>query len=292
MDLKALRTFLAVAETGSVSAASGQLHSVQSNITARVKALEAELGAELFLRSRRGMRLSAAGEVLLPHAREVIAAAERARRAVAGFSDRPTLLRLGSMETTLAVRLTPALARLRAAHPSLRIRAETGTTEELSARLLAGEIDLGFIAGPFPHPDLIATPVFCEEMVLVTHPDLPDIVAAANQTVIAFRAGCSYRAFALDWLRRAGLAPNDIFELGTLDGILGCVAAGIGVTLLPLSAAEASPHRANLRLHRLEDDARHIDTFAIMGRGAPENAAVAGFLDCLAAEPARPGRPG
>ena len=287
MDLKVLRTFLAVADTGSISAAAGRLHSVQSNITARIKALESEMGVELFLRSRTGMRLSAAGEVLQPHAREVIAAAERARRAVEEFSDQPAILRLGSMETTLAVRLTPALARFRAAHPGLRIRAETGTTEELAARLLAGGIDLAFIAGPFPHPDLTATPVFHEEMVLVTHPDLSDITSAANQTVIAFRAGCSYRAFALDWLRRAGLAPNDIFELGTLDGILGCVAAGIGIALLPRSAAEASPHRASLRLHTLEDDARHIDTLAVANRSAPANAAVAGFLDCLAAGPTR-----
>lgn len=281
MDLKSLHTFLTVAKTGTISAAAEKLHSVQSNITARIKALEADLGTPLFLRSRAGMRLSAAGEVLLPHAKAVIAAARQARCAVAGFSDRPLILRLGSMETTLAVRLAPVLARFCSAYPQVRLRASTGTTEELAHEVLEGRLDMAFIGGSFPHADLIAAPTFREEMVMVTRRDLATPGDAAGVPVIVFRPGCAYRAFALGWMRQMGLAPNETFELGTLDGILGCVAAGIGVTFLPRSVAEACRHRADLRLHPLEGDARHIDTFAISSRTAPENGAVARFLECV-----------
>ncbi len=281
MELKTLRTFLTVADAGTISGAAEKLHSVQSNITARIKALEADLGTDLFLRSRTGMRLSAAGEVLLPHAKALITAAEQARRAVEEFSERPLILRLGSMETTLAVRLSPVLARFRAAHPGVRIRASTGTTEELARKVLDGNLDLAFIAGPFPHPDLVATPAFREEIVMVSRRDMESTDASAGETAIVFRAGCTYRAFTLDRLRRSGLSPNEVFELGTLDGILGCVAAGVGITFLPRSVVETCRHRDQLRLHKLDGEERHIETLAIVNRNVRENGAVRQFLEHL-----------
>lgn len=281
MEIKTLRTFVMVAETGTVSQAAQRLHSVQSNITARIKALEEELGVALFLRSRSGMRLTAAGEVFLPHARIVLAHTAEAAAAMADFSDTVRLLRIGSMETALAVRLPPYLAAFRKAHPQVRIRARTGTTDALVELVLEKSLDLAFIGGPCPHPGISSRAVFREEMVLVGNTEVAHINDVANDAVIVFKQGCFYRTFATGWMRQSGLAPNEVFELGTLDGILGCVAAGIGVTFLPRAVAEISRHRENLRIHTLEGSERFIETFAITNSTAARNGAVTGFLDLL-----------
>lgn len=277
MEIQILRTFLAVAETGTVARASEKLHTVQSNVTTRIKSLEQELEVALFERRRSGMILTAAGEHFLPYAQRVLRDAEDARQAVSGFSHRAHLLRLGSMETTLALRLPSYLSRFRSAHPGLLLRLRAGPSDELVSRLLDRELDLAFVGGAVLHPDLHAQPVFHEEMVLVLPKGCSGPDDARRLPMAVFRHGCSYRTFTLDWMRKAGLGPNEIFELGTLDGILGCVAAGIAATCLPHAVLERSFLRSELVLQSLGSDAV-IETQAVTRRGAPSNGAVAAFL--------------
>lgn len=282
MELKILKTFIAVAELGTVARASERLHCVQSNVTTRIKSLEAETGVALFERRRSGMRLTAAGEHFLPHARQVLASAEAAEAALAGFSDNARLLRVGSMETTLAVRLPDVFRRFRAAHPHVTIRVTAGPTDDLAARLLDGRLDIALVGGAFRHPDITGQPVFAEEMVLATPKAFASVEEARTLPVAVFRQGCSYREFTLRWMRGAGLAPNEVFELGTLDGILGCVTAGLGVSCLPRAVVENSLFRDHLRLHPVGKGAV-IETYAITRGGAGENGAVRLFLDELTA---------
>ena len=110
MDLVDLGTFAAVARHGGVTRAAGALNTVQSNVTARLKALETELGARLFERHSRGVALTAAGRRLLPYAGRIQALVEEARQATAEDGIPRGPLRLGAMETTAALRLPPLLA--------------------------------------------------------------------------------------------------------------------------------------------------------------------------------------
>ena len=279
MELKTLRTFLAVADVGTVSHAAGLLNSVQSNITSRIKMLEDDVGVVLFLRSRNGMTLTAAGELFLPYAQKVLEAEEDAAAALKNFSDTVKILRIGSMETTLAVRLPPHLAAFRKNNTDVKIHVTAGPTDDLVALILEKKIDIAFIGGPFPHPDIQGVSVFQEEMVLVTNTETDTPTDAQSKPVIVFKPGCSYRAFANNWMRKTGLSPNDMFELGTLDGILGCVASGIGVTFLPRSVVENNQHRDNVTIHLLDGKERFIDTHAIYNKRAPENGAVAAFIE-------------
>ena len=277
MELQILRTFLAVAETGTIARSSEKLHTVQSNVTTRIKSLEQELGVALFERRRSGMVLTAAGEHFLPYAQRVLRDAEDARQAVSGFSHQVRLLRLGSMETTLALRLPDYLGRFRTAHPGLSLRLRAGPSDELVTWLLDRELDLAFVGGAVSHPELHARPVFREEMVLVLPAGLSGAEEALRLPMAVFRHGCSYREFTLGWMRQAGMGPNEIFELGTLDGILGCVAAGIAVTCLPRAVLERSLLRSDLTMQPLGPEAV-VETQAVTRRGAPDNGAVTAFL--------------
>ena len=199
------------------------------------------------------------------------------------FSDSIKYLRVGSMESTLAVRLPGFISSFRSAYPAVKLGVYSGPTDDLIEQLLSNQIDIGFIGGQFQHPNLQGRVAFSEEMVLATDKSVSELTQIGNLPIIVFKPGCSYRAFSQIWMRRSGLSPNEVIELGTLDGILGCVASGVGVTLLPRSVVESSRHSDILNMHVLSDEDRFIDTVAIYNTDVPENGAVDAFIDhvCL-----------
>ncbi|SOD92078.1 LysR family transcriptional regulator [Caenispirillum bisanense] len=270
-DLPALRLVLAVGEAGSLSGAAERLHTVQSNVTTRLRRLEDALGCRLFERHARGVVPTEAGRRLAAYAERILALAEEAGAALRAEAAAPPPLRLGAMETTAAVRLPPLLAALTQAMPDLTVTVETGPTDALVEQVLAGRLDCAFVGGPVDHAALVARPAFVETLVLVT-PRRPAAGAAA--TLVAFRAGCSYRARAERLLRETGRLPYRVLELGTLDGILGCVAAGIGMAVVPAATA-ARADAAAVRVEALPDPLARTETLLLTRRDAAPHAGVA-----------------
>lgn len=165
MDSIALATFLAVARQGSVTGAALELHTVQSNVTVRMKQLEADFGVPLFVRHSRGVRLTPAGVRLQVYAERLQALAAEARAAVADVGLVRGSLRIGSMETTAAVRLPALLSEFYLVYPEVQIEVRTGPTAELLEHVLAHRLDGAFVAGPVHHPNIVARSAFCEELV-------------------------------------------------------------------------------------------------------------------------------
>ena len=122
MDSTALATFLAVARQGSVTGAALELHTVQSNVTVRMKQLEADFDVPLFVRHSRGVTLTPAGARLLVYAERLQALAAEARTVVSDVGVVQGNLRIGSMETTAAIRLPRLLADFYQAYPEVQIR--------------------------------------------------------------------------------------------------------------------------------------------------------------------------
>ncbi|MEL6318725.1 MAG: LysR substrate-binding domain-containing protein, partial [Pseudomonadota bacterium] len=236
MDLLLLRTFLAVRDGGSFSAAADAMACVQSNVTARIKKLERGLGGPVFERGKGGARPTALGLRLEGPAREIlarVAQAERELRDAAGLS---AALRLGSMESFAAARLPPLVAQLRAARPQAPISVRTGPTAELLQMVWDRRLDAAFVAGPVDADRFASARAASETLVRIGPPPGP------GAALLAFRAGCSYRASAEAWLRSEGRSDADVMEFGTLEGILGCVVAGLGFAVAPASAVAASAH--------------------------------------------------
>ncbi|MSP88068.1 MAG: LysR family transcriptional regulator [Alphaproteobacteria bacterium] len=281
MDAADLRIFEAVARLGGMNRAAGELHTVQSNVTHRIRLLEDELGSPLFRRNSRGVTLTAAGERLMPYAVRVGQLLSEARRAVDDTGTPQGKLAIGSLESTLALRLSPALASYAKAFPDVDLTIETGTSAELVDAVLARKLDGAFVCGPVEHAALAGETVFQEDLALVTPPALRrlgDLTASNGVKIVVLRAGCSYRQRLEEILARRGIVGLRRLEFGTLDAIIGCVAAGIGVTLLPRNLVEAPRRAGKVRIHALSSAESRVDTVFIHRRDAMASSALTAFV--------------
>ncbi|MBP2295703.1 LysR family transcriptional regulator [Azospirillum rugosum] len=277
MDLAGLRVVKAVADTGSVSRAAESLNCVQSNVTARLKRLEEDLGVDLFRRLSRGMAPTPAGRVLADYADRVLRLVAQARDAVADAAGRGGRLAVGTMETTAAVRLPPILARFHADHPEVELTIVPGPSEVMVAEVLAGRVDGAFVAGAVEHAELVSQPAFEEELVLVE--SATGITAEAGRTtLLAFRRGCAYRARAETAMREAGQVPYRVLEFGSLEAILGCVGAGMGVAVLPRAVVEREPWRGMFTARPLPPEIARMPTRFVRRVDTPETETLRAFL--------------
>ncbi|MGA8901326.1 LysR substrate-binding domain-containing protein [Bradyrhizobium sp.] len=287
MELSDLLTFSAVARNGGITRAAEELKTVQSNVTQRVKALEAEMGVALFERHSRGMTLTGAGRRLLPYAQRMAALSREAMLAARDDGEPKGPLAIGSMETTAAVRLPPLLAAFHHRFPAVQLTLRTATTADLMASILDGALDGAFVAGPIEHADLISTVAFREELVLVTARRFTTLAALragtpeSGPTALVFRTGCTYRQRLEQLFSDFGWPSATRFELGTLDGMIGCVAAGVGVTLLPRAVVERSELRKDVSTHSLDTSWSNVDTLFIQRHSAHQYSALDGFTSCL-----------
>ena len=239
------------------------------------------MGARLFERHSRGVALTAAGRRLLPYAGRIRALAADARRAAADDGVPRGPLRLGAMETTAALRLPTLLASYARTCPEVELVVETGPTAALVGDVLEHRLDVALVAGPVAHPDLHEEAAFEEELVVVTAPGgrgLDALARTGDLKVLMFRAGCSYRQRLEAILAVRGATGVRRFEFGTLDGIVGCVAAGVGVTLLPRGVAEPARRDGQVAIHELPAAEARVGTVLVRRRDAYVSSALGAFL--------------
>ena len=282
MDAADLRTFESVARLGGMSRAAGELNTVQSNVTTRIRLLEEELATPLFHRHSRGATLTPAGQRLLPYAAAVARLLDDARRAAVDDGSPKGPLTLGSLETTAALRLSPLLADFAAAYPEVDLVLRTGTTGELIDAVLGHRTEGAFVCGPVDHPELDQEVLFREELVVATAPQVRDLDALADQAglkIVVLRAGCSYRQRLEEILTRRGVVGLRRLEFGTIDSIVGCVAAGLGVTLLPKGVVEPAFRAGRISIHTLGPEESLAETLFIRRRGGFVSSAMTAFLD-------------
>ncbi len=280
LDLAALAIFRAVAQEGSVTRAAERLQRVQSNVTTRVRQLEADVSATLFLREGKRMALTAEGELLLGYADRLLALAEEARQALRP-GEPGGRLRLGSMESTAASRLPAPLARLHQQWPAVALDLSTGPTQELLERLRAHALDAAFVAWPPGQPPdaaLDTRPVFTEELLLALPPGHPAVRGPQDvqpDTLAVFEAGCTYRRMAQEWFAPRP-APLRLLELGSYHAILASVAGGSCAGVVPRSVLALTPQAALLAVQPLAT----IDTLLVWRRGY-RSAALDALLQTL-----------
>ena len=267
MNLHDLNIFATAARLGSITKSASALATVQSNVTTRIRLLEEELGAPLFQRHHHGITLTTKGRELLPYAQQMLTLAQKARETIGNHPSAMGTLRIGSLQSTASVRLPEILKEFFAQSNKVDVAVETGTATELTASVLGYRVDGAFVSGPVDHAELQAVPAFVEELVLLTPLMYPSVAKYLASTpipkVLVFKPGCSYRQKLEAYLSRAGAGPLNEMEFGTLDGIIGCVSAGLGITLLPRSVIEASGRRRQVRIHELPREAGRVETLFI-----------------------------
>jgi DNA-binding transcriptional LysR family regulator len=281
MDLADLRFFEAVAREGSVTRAAERLHRVQSNVTTRVRQLEEELGVDLFIRSGKRLHLAPAGRVLLDYADRLLALAEEAVEAVQDARPRG-LFRLGSGESTAAVRLPCPLSEYHRRYPEVALELRTGNPRHLASLVLAGELDAALAAEPVPEAPFDQVPVFEEELVMVAKAGHPSIGKGSPmpRTILAFEQGCPHRSRLEKWFADQDLMPERIVEITSYHAMLGCIAAGMGVALLPRMVLSTFPESARLSVHRLPKGHDRLRTVLFWRKGA-RSPKIDALLDLL-----------
>lgn len=270
MSIRDLRTFLAIAESGSFTAAAHSVHRTQSAITVQMKTLEKELEVRLFDRSKRPPLLTAAGRAFVPKAAEVVQAYELLFQEDA---DAPVegRLRLGSVPTMVTGRLPRALVALRAKYPRLRIELTMGLSADLVEKVRRGVLDAAIISEwREGSSGLEWLPFAYEPLVLIAPIDAPERSAEELVTTLPFirYARQAWVGGLIDgFLKKRRLKVDEVMTLDTLEAITTMVHHGLGVSIVPLRGA-ADPFTLPVRRLAFAGPAVHRTIGLVQ---APEN---------------------
>ncbi|MFG2026640.1 LysR family transcriptional regulator [Streptomyces sp. NPDC048825] len=248
MQFQQLQYFVAVAETRHFTRAADLVHVAQPSLSQQIKALERELGADLFLRARGNITLTDAGEALLPLARRILADAETARHEVGELVQlRSGRIRLGATPSVCTGLLPDVLRAFHDRYPGIRLLIEEGGSHDLVRELARGALDLALVVLPLPSPSpaLSTVEVLREDLVVVSSPDAPApgrgrtvrIPDLEGERLVMFRHGYDLRELTVAACRSAGFEPDFAVEGGEMDAVLGFVAAGLGVAVVPRMVA-------------------------------------------------------
>lgn len=248
MQFQQLQYFVAVAETRHFTRAADLVHVAQPSLSQQIKALERELGADLFLRARGNITLTDAGEALLPLARRILADAETARHEVGELVQlRSGRVRLGATPSVCTGLLPDVLRTFHDRYPGIRLLIEEGGSHDLVRELARGALDLALVVLPLPSPSpaLTTVEVLREDLVVVSSPDSPApgrgrtvrISDLEGERLVMFRYGYDLRELTVAACRSAGFEPDFAVEGGEMDAVLGFVGAGLGVAVVPRMVA-------------------------------------------------------
>ncbi|MFF2084400.1 LysR family transcriptional regulator [Nocardia sp. NPDC058176] len=247
MELQQMRYVLAVAETNSFTKAARQCHVVQSALSHQIARLERELGAKLFERTSRRVRLTPAGAAFLPAARQCLDAAERAAAEVAAaVGEVRGRLAVGLIPTVTALDLPAALRAFRNRHPQVRISLRVGASDELAERVEQGLLDVAFLGLPDTGPPrgVAVRELARDRLVAVVAPGhalaaepAVDLHRLATEVFVDLPAGTAARAQSDLAFTAAGLARDVAFEVTTADYIARLVEQDLCVAMLPAAYA-------------------------------------------------------
>ena len=284
MDPTDLKVFESVARHGNMSRAAVELNTVQSNVTARVRALELELGVLLFQRHARGVTVTPAGRRMLPFSARIARLLSDAKAAARDDGVPGGMLEVGTLETTAALRLPSVLASFANAYPNVRLVVTTGTTCSLIEDVVECRLEGAFVAGPVDHPDLQQESLFREELVLVTPRSIrgiEDLSSINDLKTIVFRIGCSYRTRLENLLNKAGILVAQPLEFGSIEAILGCVAAGVGIALLPKGVVVQAWRDGRVAMHELDPEIAEVQTVFVRRADGYVSSALSAFLQIV-----------
>lgn len=241
MELHQLRYFLAIAETGSFTAAASRCHVAQPSLSVQVAKLEGELGGPLFERGRKGAKLTSRGELFRPRAAEALRQLEAAMteaQELAGLQRGS--VSLGCMPTTGAYLLPPLIKAFDKAHPGVRLDLREDSSPELGRLLRDNEVDLAIVDEAGLGPGLASELLFQEPLLLAVPPKHPlakrqrlTLSALKDEPLILMKSGHGFRHIVLDALAKAGVEPKVVHESDEIETVQALVEAGLGCALVP-----------------------------------------------------------
>lgn len=262
LNLYKLQVFATVARTGSFTRAAEELLLTQSAVSQHIQGLEAQLGTQLFERSRRGVSLTPAGKTLLEYTQRILRLVAEAEEAVAAVSDsHQQTLRIGATPIAAGYLLPVWIRAFRSHHPQQRVSLQTATAEDIVADLRQERLDLGFVEGEWtPTPELGHVPLRNTELHVVVGPEHPwwgrreiSIQELDHQLFIAYSERSPARAWEDELFRRFGVAPLVIAEFDDAEAIKRAVMEGMEATILPCCVVQHEIEAGRLHLLAIKE---------------------------------------
>ncbi len=283
MEFHQLRYVCAVAETGSFSRAAERCQIAQPSLSQQVLKLEEDLGAKLFDRLGRSIRITEAGRAFLPYARSILEQVEAARASVAEKkADARGSVAVGVIPTIAPYLMPRYAAAFAKKYPDAKLRIVEETTPVLIEGLRDLSIDLAILALPLRNKDLEFFPIRTEPLFAALPRDDPRAAAESlalknlrGESFVMLRDGHCFRDLSIATCTHARITPNIAFESDQFSSVLGMVAAGVGISLVPEMAIDRD---AGCRYVRLSDTRATRTIVAAVLRGRSFNRVQQAFL--------------
>lgn len=245
MDLGQIEAFVQVSQHKSFSKAAEALFLTQPSVTARIQALERDLGEPLFERNGRGVRPTEMGLTFLPFARRALKALQDGRDAIEGLRNLEIgTLKLGSALTVSTYVLPKILKRYCGTYPGVEVSVHTGRSEQVLQMVLQDEVHCA-LERTVVHPETVTVPLYEDDLVLVAAPGhhfaqkrSTTIEEVGHESLILFDRGSSYNQLIQGVFRTHGIVPKTLMEMDTIEGTKKMVEEGLGIALLPKVSVE------------------------------------------------------
>jgi DNA-binding transcriptional LysR family regulator len=295
MELWQLRTFIAIADTLNFTKASERLNLTQSAVSHQIKALEKELGVQLFLRAKRGVVLSEAGGVALSYAKEIVAVADDMKAVVAGRErDLVGTVRVAAATQALVYLFAPLFEDFMDSNASVELVFRTTmSTEQTVANVLEGVIDVGFASLAVYSPVLRVTQLFIDELVLVVGRKhvlsgkvKADVAEIEKERWILFERGASIRRATDQFFKEVGVEPEKALESNDTYFIKLMIEHGLGVSLMPSWAVREEVKNGKLAIVRVNGHTLNR-TVSMVSLKAAQSAPIKAFLEFMLANKRR-----
>jgi DNA-binding transcriptional LysR family regulator len=289
LDLGQLEAFVQVANQRSFSRAAEALFLTQPSVTARIQALERDLGERLFERSGRGIRLTEVGECFLPHAERVLQALNAGRDAIDSLRNLHSGSLVLASATTVSTYVLPGLLKtFRARYPRIEVSVRTGRSEQVLQMLLQDEAQVGLVRAVY-HQDIETKGLIEDELVLVAN-NSHELLGAGSVTVeqlgdhpfIFFDRNSSYYSLAQGMFRQHGVVPRTQMELDSMEATKKMVEEGLGIAMLPKVALDRELKDGSLREIAIADMPNPTRQIALISRRSrPLGPVAQAFVDIV-----------
>jgi len=289
MEVRQLQIFCTLAEELNFTRTAEKVHTVQSNVTAQIKALEDELGSPLFDRLGRRVVLTDAGRNFLPFADQALAAMEQGQRAVQSGSEPSGPLRVGVPESMLAYRLPPVLRTFHRRFPHVELSFRPQYDEVLPIMLETGKLDMAVCMIEASPTDAIRSfRLRTERIFLLAHPSHPlaarrTVKASdlAGQTLLLTGGGCGYRLKLDRQMAAQNVRPGNVTEFSSVEAIKQCILAGMGLGLLPAMVVARELRLQQIKALHWAGPSMDISTHILWHKDKWISPAMAAFIDLV-----------
>lgn len=289
MEVRQLQIFRILAEELNFTRTAERVHTVQSNVTAQIKALEEELGVPLFDRLGRRVTLTDAGQRFLPFAAQALAAMDEGQRAMKAGSEPSGPLRISAPESIVTYRLAQLLRKFRRLYPRVELIFRPHLDDTLTVELETGKVDMAIEMRDKVTDSAFQTmPLRTERIFMLAHGSHPlasqrtvKPADMAGQTFLLTECGCGYRAKLDRVMAMQNIRPGHVTEFSSVEAIKQCVAAGMGIALLPAIAVAKELRQHQFKTLHWAGPSLDIQTHILWHKDKWVSPAMAAFRDLL-----------